>query len=80
MNKPNAMPRCLALSTPNAVSAGLQRLPGPSSFENPSTKTTMMIRSVEMIPSMDVYERRDKGRNTVGIKLEIHFNTKDLTG
>ena len=36
---------------------------------NPSIKTTNMIRRVEKMPRMDVYDNTDKGRKTVGTKL-----------
>ena len=49
--------------------AGLQRLPGESGFENPSTNITAMMSIVELIPSNDVKESIDKGMKTVGAKL-----------
>jgi hypothetical protein len=71
MNKPNAMPKWPQFSTPSDVSAGLHKLPGASCFVKPSIKTTTIINNVEMMPSIDAYERRDNGRKTVGINLEI---------
>ena len=53
MNNPKATPNLAGLLTPNDVSAGLQRLPGDSRFENPSMRITAMMRSVEMMPSID---------------------------
>lgn len=69
MNKPKATPRPPQLSIPNWVSAGLHKLPGPSVLEKPSMKITAMIDSVEIMPIMLAYERRDRGMKTVGIKL-----------
>jgi hypothetical protein len=73
INNPKAIPRCVALSIPKEVSAGLQRLPGPSRLENPSMNTTRMIKNVDKIPRIDVYERRDNGINTVGINLRTGY-------
>jgi hypothetical protein len=70
MKRPNAKPSSCTLETPSEVSAGLHRLPGASNFENPSTKITATKKTVETMPTRDVYERKDSGRNTVGVRLE----------
>lgn len=69
MNKPNAIPTCPKVPEEKDVCAGLQRLPGESDFENPSTNITAMMSNVELIPSSDVKESIDKGMKTVGAKL-----------
>ena len=60
------------LETLSEVSAGLHRLPGASNFENPSIKITTTKKTVETMPTRDVYERKDSGRKTVGARLEKH--------
>ena len=71
MNKPKATPSSPQLPIPSWVSAGLQRLPGLSRFEKPSMNTTAMIVRVDTMPSMEVYERSESGKNTVGINLNL---------
>lgn len=73
MNSPNAAPNFSTLAIANDVSAGSQKLPGASFLEKPSIKMTITKSMVEMIPSMEVYDKRDNGRNTVGIKLSINI-------
>ena len=70
MNRPNANPSSSILQKRNEVLAGLHRLPGASNFERPSTKTTPIKKTVDIMPSSEPYERRDSGRKTVGIRLE----------
>lgn len=70
MKSPNEtpnFPRSVALKL---VSAGLQRLPGLSVFEKPSKRMTATIKSVDMRPKMDAYDKTDKGIRAVGIKLK----------
>lgn len=76
MSNPNAIPNSPMPPTLNWVSAGAQRLPGLSRFEKPSTKMTTIINIVEMMPIIEAYERRESGRNTVGINLQevSHMN------
>lgn len=54
---------------PTLVGAGSQRLPGLSGFARPSITITTMMSSVERIPNSDVYDKTDRGRTIVGIKL-----------
>jgi len=70
MNNPKATPKCVKFATPTLVSAGIHRLPGASFFVNPSTMMTNTRRTVDTIPRIDVYDSRDKGRNTVGMSLD----------
>ena len=69
MNNPNAIPNSPMPPILKRVSAGAQRLPGLSRFENPSTKRTIIINIVETMPIIEAYDSRDSGRNTVGINL-----------
>jgi len=69
MNNPKAMPRRVAPSNPHAVSAGSHRLPGPCCIEKPSMKITTIISKVDSMPRSEVYDKRDNGKNTVGINL-----------
>ena len=69
MNNPNDMPSSPRSWTFQFVSAGLQRLPGLSNFENPSIKTTITMSKVEMTPSIEVYDNKDNGIRVVGIML-----------
>ena len=69
MNNPNAIPNSPMPPRLKCVSAGAQRLPGLSRFENPSTKMTTIINIVETTLMIEAYESRDRGRNTVGINL-----------
>lgn len=77
MNRPNANPSSSRLQKRNEVLAGLHRLPGASNFVRPSTKTTPIKKTVDVMPRSEPYERRDSGRKTVGIRLEgeREFNT-----
>jgi hypothetical protein len=52
------------------VSAGLQKLPGASGLDNPSMITTRITSKEDKMPRTDVYDSRDKGRNTVGTNLK----------
>lgn len=70
MNKPKEMPSLSKPFTPMSVSAGLHRLPGESFFEKPSMNTTKVRRTVEAIPRIEVYDKSERGRNTVGISLD----------
>ncbi len=72
MNKPNVIPNLFILATPMLVSAGLQKLPGASLLDIPSKKTTAINRIIEKIPMIEVYESKERGRNTVGIILFPH--------
>lgn len=52
-----------------SIGAGLHKLPGASFFEKPSMKITATIIIVEIIPRIEVYDRRESGRKTIGINL-----------
>jgi hypothetical protein len=80
MNNPKAIPSSLKFLTSSEVSAGLQRLPGASRFVKPSIKTTAIINTVETMPNTDAYDRRDKGRNTVGTNLEWRLALEEDAG
>lgn len=80
MNNPKAIPRFCQLSMPKDVGAGLQRLPGASFFHVPSIRITTTIVKVDRIPKTDVYERRDSGKNTVGINLHDNWKLSELNG
>jgi hypothetical protein len=54
INKPKATPSSVVEPVPQDVAAGLQRLPGASGLEKPSTKMTRIMRSVEQMPNIDV--------------------------
>lgn len=69
INRPKAIPRWFQLSMPKDVSAGLHRLPGDSVLETPSMRTTTTTRIVEIIPSTEVMDNKDSGKNTVGMRL-----------
>ena len=69
MKSPNAIPNSPIPMTPKFVGAGLQRLPGASALERPSMKITAMRNTVDIIPSIEVYERTERGQKTVGMRL-----------
>lgn len=69
MNNPNAMPNSPTPMIPRFVGAGLQRLPGASFLEKPSMKMTTTRNIVDMMPRMEVYDRRERGKKTVGTRL-----------
>ena len=69
MNNPYAIPKLAQLEIVNEVSAGVRRLPGESGFDKPSYSITTTIMIVDMIPRIEVYDKRDSGKNTIGIKL-----------
>jgi len=71
INKPNAMPSSVIVPVPHDVAAGLHRLPGLSGLDKPSIKMTKMMRSVEQMPNIEVYESIDKGRKTNGANLSF---------
>jgi hypothetical protein len=71
INKPNAMPSSVIEPVPQDVAAGLHRLPGASGLEKPSMKMTKMMRSVEQMPKIEVYESIDNGRKTSGANLRF---------
>jgi len=70
MNKPKDIPSLPASLIPQSVSAGLQRLPGASRLVRPSIAIHAMIRMVDRMPRIDVYDRRDSGMNIVGMMLQ----------
>jgi hypothetical protein len=70
INRPKAKPSSFKLQKLNEVFAGLHRLPGASNFDKPSTKTTLIKKTVDTMPRSDAYERRGNGRKTVGIRLD----------
>ena len=69
MNNPNAIPNLPKFAKERLVSAGLLKLPGASAFVSPSMSKTNTTSTVEAMPSIEVYDNRDKGRNTEGIRL-----------
>jgi len=71
INKPNAIPSSVIEPMPHDVAAGFHRLPGASGLENPSMKMTKMMRSVEQMPNIDVYDSIDSGRKTSGTNLSL---------
>lgn len=38
-------------------------------MEKPSMKITMTKKTVDIIPRMEVYDRRERGKKTVGTRL-----------
>lgn len=70
INKPNEMPSSVIEPVPHDVAAGLHRLPGVSGLEKPSMKMTKMMRRVEQMPRIEVYESIDSGRKTSGANLQ----------
>jgi hypothetical protein len=70
MNSPKARPSLLKDFTPKVVGAGSHRLPGAVVLLKPSTKMTKTRITVEKIPKIEVYDRRERGRKTVGMKLK----------
>lgn len=71
MKSPKARPNSFEFPVPRLVSAGLQKLPGASRFVNPSMRTTNIIKTVDIIPRIEVYDSKDSGRNTIGINLKV---------
>jgi len=69
MNRPNATPSLETLWTPRSVGLGCQRLPGALVFEKPSKKMTKSRRKVDRMPNIEVYESNDRGRKTLGKRL-----------
>lgn len=70
MNNPNAIASFSVLGTPKLVFAGSHKLPGAFRFERPSMSTTATSIMDDVIPKMDVYDRSDRGRKAIGIKLK----------
>ena len=52
-----------------SVGRGSHRLPGACVLVKPSMKMTATIKMVDIIPKIEVYERRESGRKTVGMSL-----------
>lgn len=71
MNSPYAIPKLDQLEIVKEVSAGVRKLPGASGFDRPSYRITSIIMIVDIMPRIEVYDRRDRGKNTIGIKLEV---------
>jgi hypothetical protein len=69
MRRPKATPILPKLAGSKDVSAGTHRLPGASAFVSPSKSRTKMTSSVDKMPIMEAYERRDKGMKSVGAML-----------
>ena len=81
INNPNAIASLSGLGTPKLVFAGSHKLPGAVCFERPSMRTTATSIVDDMIPRMDVKDRSDRGRKTVGIKLKNLFeSTRNAEG
>jgi hypothetical protein len=66
MNNPNETPSFGKEVIPMLVGWGSQILPGAVFLVKPSIKITVMSRTEDTIPNIDVMESQESGKNTAG--------------